>query len=108
VVVDYKSNRLHLRGGVPQPGDYAEPNMVEAMEQHNYPLQALLYQVALHRYLRARVDGYDPSLHLGGASYLFLRGMAGPESAACDGVMSWEWPVAAIEEISDVLAGRQP
>ncbi len=108
VVADYKSNRLHLRGTVPRPGDYSEPNMVEAMEHHNYPLQALLYQVALHRYLRSRLTGYDPEVHLGGASYLFLRGMAGPDSLPGEGVMSWRWPVAAVGEISDALAGVRP
>ena len=48
--------------------------MVEA----HYPLQALLYAVALHRYLRWRQPGYDPAQHLGGVLYLFLRGMSGP------------------------------
>jgi len=37
-----------------------------------------LYSVALHRYLRWRLADYEPSVHLGGAAYLFLRGMTGP------------------------------
>ena len=52
----------------------------------HYPLQALLYSVALHRFLRWRLPGYDPERHLGGVLYLFLRGMCGPDgprSAAC-------------------------
>lgn len=44
----------------------------------HYPLQALLYGAALHRYLRRRRPGYDPDVHLGGVMYLFVRGMAGP------------------------------
>ena len=44
----------------------------------HYPLQALLYSVALHRYLRWRQPGYDPERHLGGVLYLFVRGMCGP------------------------------
>ena len=30
------------------------------MEDHDYPLQALLYSVALHRYLRWRKSDYRP------------------------------------------------
>ena len=47
----------------------------------HYPLQALLYSVVLHRYLRWRLPGYDPERHLGGVLYLFLRGMCGPRHA---------------------------
>ncbi len=46
----------------------------------HYPLQALLYSVALHRYLRWRLPGYDPERHLGGVLYLFVRGMCGPDT----------------------------
>ena len=45
----------------------------------HYPLQALLYTVALHRYLRWRLPGYDPDAHLGGVLYLFVRGMSAEE-----------------------------
>ena len=48
------------------------------MHRAHYALQALLYTVALHRYLRWRLPGYDPDRHLAGVLYLFLRGMAGP------------------------------
>ena len=36
------------------------------MQRHHYALQALLYAVALHRYLRWRLPGYDPDRHLAG------------------------------------------
>ena len=52
----------------------------------HYPLQALLYSAALHRYLRWRLPGYDPEKHLGGVLYLFLRGMAGPDTPTQDGI----------------------
>jgi exodeoxyribonuclease V beta subunit len=48
---------------------------------HHYPLQAHLYLVALHRYLRWRLPDYDPPSHLGGYAYLFLRGLPGPTAA---------------------------
>ena len=51
--------------------------MHEQMIHHHYPLQAHLYLVALHRHLQWRLPGYDPTRHLGGYAYIFLRGMPG-------------------------------
>ena len=40
--------------------------------------------LALHRLLRSRLgQGYDPAQHLGGAVYLFVRGIAGPAHGCC-------------------------
>ena len=75
------------------------------MRSH-YPLQALLYAVALHRYLRWRQPGYDPQVHLGGVRYLFVRGMVGPQTPAGCGVFDWDPPPALVVELSDLLAGR--
>lgn len=73
----------------------------------HYPLQALLYSVALHRFLRWRLRGYDPARHLGGSLYLFLRGMCGPDTPVADGgrcrVFAWRPPAALVAELSDVL-----
>jgi hypothetical protein len=84
-VVDYKTNRL----GPPARSRCAwalrVPRLVEAMRAAHYPLQALLYSAALHRYLRWRLPGYDPARHLGGVLYLFVRGMAGPDTPVVDG-----------------------
>ena len=55
------------------------------MLHSHYPLQALLYSVVLHRYLRWRLPGYDPERHLGGILYLYVRGMCGPETPEVDG-----------------------
>jgi exodeoxyribonuclease V beta subunit len=86
--------------------------MTEAMIHAHYPLQALLYSVALHRLLRWRQPGYDPAVHLGGIAYLFLRGMAGPDTPQVDGVpcgvFSWRPPGALVVQLSDLLAGRRP
>ena len=81
VVADYKTNALHPRGQPVGPADYGTDRLVEAMDEHDYPLQALLYSVALHRYLRWRMPAYRPDAHLGGVAYLFLRGMTGAEPA---------------------------
>jgi exodeoxyribonuclease V beta subunit len=65
--------------------------------------------VALHRYLRWRLPEYDPEKHLGGAVYLFVRGMSGPAAPTVDGrtcgVFSWRPPSELVAELSDLLAG---
>ena len=55
------------------------------MATSSYPLQAMLYCVALHRFLRWRQPGYDPEQHLGGVLYLYVRGMCGPATPLVDG-----------------------
>ena len=45
------------------------------MQEQGYHLQYLLYTVALHRYLRQRLRGYDYERHVGGVNYVFLRGV---------------------------------
>ena len=83
LVVDYKTNWLGTFDGAPLTlADYTPQRMATAMMQAHYPLQALLYSVAVHRMLRWRQPGYDPRRHLGGVLYLFLRGMAGPTDPA--------------------------
>ncbi len=110
VVADYKTNKLNPRRQAPSSDDYRPERMAEAMVDHDYPLQALLYSVALHRYLRWRLPRYEPSSHLGGVAYLFLRGMTGPRVARTDGrphgVFGWAVPPALVVELSDLLDGR--
>ena len=110
LVVDYKTNRLGSRDEPLTAWHYRQTAMERAMVDAHYPLQALLYQVALHRYLRWRQHDYDPSAHLGGVLYLFLRGMCGPGVRDADGVapgvFSWQPPAALIVKTSDLLAGR--
>jgi exodeoxyribonuclease V beta subunit len=105
LVVDYKTN--WLGGETLTARDYAPESMARGMREAHYPLQALLYSVALHRFLRWRQRGYDPELHLGGVLYLFLRGMSGPETPVVDGVpcgvFSWSPPAALVCDLSDLL-----
>jgi len=69
-IADYKSNYLG-----PSPADYAQGRLLDAVHGHRYDLQALVYTLALHRYLVARLPGYAYGSHFGGVLYLFLRGM---------------------------------
>jgi len=71
-VADYKSNTLPT---------YGPEAISEAVQRTHYLLQAQLYTAAAHRYLKQRVPDYDPETQWGGALFLFLRGMRGPESA---------------------------
>jgi len=79
VVADYKTNRLHKPAKETENPltPYHPDNLVASMVKEGYILQALVYSVALHRYLQWRQPGYDPNIHLGGAAYLYVRGMTG-------------------------------
>ncbi len=86
-VADWKSNWLGQRDDDGQPlacgpRHYSQAAMAALMAASHYPLQAHLYLVALHRYLGWRLSGYDPKVHLGGYSYVFLRGTPGAEGKA--------------------------
>ncbi len=113
LVVDYKTNWLGALPDEDAPAlsalDYRPEVLGAAMGHSDYPLQALLYAVVLHRFLRWRQPGYDPAVHLGGVLYLYLRGMCGPDTPWVDGepcgVFSWRPPVALVEALSDLLDG---
>jgi exodeoxyribonuclease V beta subunit len=111
VVVDYKSNWLGDGDGSLTSADYERARLVEAMLHSDYPQQALLYSVVLHRFLRWRQPGYDPDRHLGGVLYLFVRGMCGLDTPVVDGhragVFDWQPPASLIVAVSELLdAGR--
>ena len=98
-VVDYKSNHLGASVAAYGPGAVAA-----AMQRGGYHLQYLLYLVALHRHLQLRLPGYDYDEHMGGAYYLFIRGMR-PEQP---GHSVWfdAPPRRCIEAIDACLAGE--
>ncbi len=68
-IADYKSNHL---------GDNDQAYTQEAMEQailaKRYDVQYVLYTLALHRLLKARLSNYNYENDIGGAVYFFLRG----------------------------------
>ena len=110
LVVDYKTNWLGDPDRPLTSADYDRPRLVEAMLHSDYPLQALLYSVVLHRFLRWRLPDYHADRHLGGVLYLFVRGMCGAATPLVDGhpsgVFSWRPPSSLIAELSDLLDGR--
>ena len=74
-----------------------------AMREHRYPLQYLLYLVALHRYLASRLREYDYDRHVGGAFYLFLRGIE--PAAGMDRGVYFDRPSRACIEALDACFG---
>ncbi len=107
VLADYKTNRLGAPDETLTAWHY-RPAVIQAeMAEAHYPLQALLYSVALHRYLRWRQQSYDPARHLGGVLYLFLRGMSAARptfvgDTPC-GVWSWCPPTELVTALSDLF-----
>jgi exodeoxyribonuclease V beta subunit len=117
VVADYKTNWLGEFGvGLGEAGPrlsawhYRPEALDEAMAGSDYPLQALLYCVALHRFLRWRQPGYDPERHLGGVLYLFVRGMCGVANPEVDGrpcgVFGWQPPADLVVDLSALLDAK--
>lgn len=96
-VLDYKGNWLGDR-----LSDYVPAALPAAMDAHHYRFQALLYTVAVHRYLRQRLPHYDAALHLGEAIYLFVRA-AGLAPGA--GVWSHRFDDALVDAVDAALAG---
>ena len=94
-VADYKSNTLPT---------YAPEAVNEAVQREHYLLQAQLYTAAAHRYLKQRVQDYDPEIHWGGALFLFLRGMKGPEVGGSS-VFFDRQPAELLRAVDDWLGG---
>jgi exodeoxyribonuclease V beta subunit len=122
-IIDYKTNWLAPAGEPLAASHYGAAELAVEMQRSHYALQALLYSVALHRYLRWRVADYDPETDLAGVRYLFVRGMLGPAADAAEGfplpsngnpspapsgVFAWHPPAALVTALSDLLAGGEP
>ena len=95
-VLDWKSNRL--------PG-YAPAQLEDAMAHSEYHLQALIYTLALHRWLRFRLgDAYDYERDFGGARYLFCRGIdAGSNDG--QGIHAWRFEPELVHALDALFAG---
>ncbi len=96
-LLDYKSNTLGETDS-----DYTDQAMGEAILEKRYDLQYVLYLLALHRLLKARLPGYDYDTHIGGAIYLFLHGYRAPTA----GVFSDKPPKILIEQLDALFDGQ--
>lgn len=95
-VADYKSNWLG-----PDAQAYGPLAMEQAILDHRYDLQYVLYLLALHRQLRARLPDYDYDRHIGGALFIFLRGV----TPAGHGLYHARPPRALIEALDALFQG---
>ncbi|MDE1169202.1 MAG: exodeoxyribonuclease V subunit beta [Pseudomonas sp.] len=95
-VADYKSNWL---GG--DDSAYTDAAMTSAILDHRYDLQYVLYLLALHRQLKARLPDYDYDQHVGGALFIFLRGTA----SASQGLYYTRPPRELIEQLDELFSG---
>ncbi|WP_447651818.1 exodeoxyribonuclease V subunit beta [Pseudomonas abietaniphila] len=96
-VADYKSNWL----GVDDDA-YTAQAMENAILDNRYDLQYVLYLLALHRQLKARLADYDYDRHMGGAVYLFVRGAR----ATSQGAWFTRPPRELIESLDLLFQGR--
>ena len=74
-VVDWKSNYLGADASA-----YSADAMREALLHKRYDMQYVLYILALHRLLKSRLPNYNYKQHIGGAVYVFLRGIDHPHT----------------------------
>ncbi|SEM08988.1 DNA helicase/exodeoxyribonuclease V, beta subunit [Pseudomonas sp. NFIX51] len=96
-VADYKSNWLGVDDAA-----YTEQAMEQSILDNRYDLQYVLYLLALHRQLRARLADYDYDRHMGGALYLFLRGTG----SVSRGVFFTRPPRELIERLDRLFQGK--
>ena len=92
-VLDYKSNKLPA---------YGSENLQQSILAHRYDVQYTLYLLALHRLLKSRLADYDYDLHVGGALYLFLRGIDQPGA----GLYLDRPPKALIEALDEAFSSK--
>ena len=96
-VLDYKSNRLPR---------YDSPELAAAMAHGEYDLQALIYTLDLHRWLRFRLgDAYDYARDFGGIRYLFCRGLD-PLGDASAGVFQHRFAAELVHALDALFAGH--
>jgi exodeoxyribonuclease V beta subunit len=98
-VLDYKSNRLPA---------YDAATLQAAMADSEYTLQALLYTLALHRWLRFRLgETYDYARDVGGVRYLFCRGLdAFADAHVAPGVHAWQPSATLVHALDALFAGE--
>ncbi|WP_281649155.1 hypothetical protein, partial [Parendozoicomonas sp. Alg238-R29] len=97
-VLDWKSNWL---------GDstsaYTREAMADAMIDHRYDLQYLIYTLALHRLLKSRIPDYKYDTHMGGAIYVFLRGLQDADTGSSETGIYHHRPEQQLIEDMDCL-----
>ena len=94
-VLDYNSNWLD---------GYDAGALNAAVLDKRYDVQYVLYLLALHRLLSSRLPNYHYDTHIGGAVYVFLRGI----HSLGAGVHGMKPPFELIAQLDNEFAGRTP
>lgn len=107
-ITDYKTNRLDRDGVDTMIDGYSRDSMLEEMEHHDYPLQALIYGVSVYRFLRWARPNIDADAAIAGFAYFFVRGMVGEATPMSDqhrhGVFTWTAPPGLWSELSNLFS----
>jgi len=78
-ILDYKSTTVGNDDGA-----YHLAALQSTLVDKRYEVQGMIYLLALHRMLKTRLGAtYDPARQLGGALFLFLRGVGNPATRGC-------------------------
>ncbi len=100
-ILDYKSNFL---------GDtysnYDDAATHEAMSDHRYDVQMVIYTLALHRLLKLRIPDYNYDQHIGGGYYLFLRGLNAQDNKDHYGQYFHKPEKVLIESLDKMIQGE--
>ncbi|HCH23618.1 MAG TPA: exodeoxyribonuclease V subunit beta [Oceanospirillaceae bacterium] len=96
-VVDWKSNFLGEDASA-----YTHEALRDALLHKRYDMQYILYVLALHRLLKSRLPNYDYDQHVGGAVYVFLRGIGNPDT---QGLLMDKPAKALIEGLDKLFQG---
>lgn len=100
-VLDWKSNWLP---------EYSSAAILQSVTEHHYDMQAKIYCLALDRWLRTFISDYKPAVHLGGALYVYLRGLLPDDTGVANASASstedtfqplWFWPANAQESVDE-------
>ncbi|XRX42726.1 MAG: exodeoxyribonuclease V subunit beta [Buchnera aphidicola (Eriosoma harunire)] len=67
-ILDYKSNWLGINNQ-----NYTIENINKIIMDYRYDIQYQIYSIALHRYLKNKINNYTYSKHFGGVFYFFIR-----------------------------------
>ncbi len=100
-ILDYKSNKLG-----DSILDYHPTAMQQAMDEHQYHLQALIYTVALCKHLDiTQQSDYDQ--RIGGYFYLFIRGMNQQTETQEHGIVhhkiNWQQLIPLLDDAEEML-----
>jgi exodeoxyribonuclease V beta subunit len=93
-VLDYKSNKLP---------DYTPDSIMGSLLSHRYDVQYTLYILAVHRLLKSRLKNYNYDQHIGGAVYMYLRGI----DQAGQGVYIHKPPFELIQALDEAFKASQ-